>query len=198
MPSRRTVIALIGSAAAGGYYFRDRIGATAAQVRDEADEAASEVTPADWDPRAAAEACHDAINDYRTDLGREELTFDKKLYDIARSYAQRMAEEDFYGHEDPQGRGFEYRYQQAGYQCDAAGYTGAENIQETWFLESISKDNGETAYYSTPEEVGVGTANGWIDSPPHRENILLDVWNGQGVGFAITDENKVYAVQNFC
>ena len=37
-----------------------------------------------------------------------------------------------------------------------------------------------------------------MNSDGHRENVLASRWNSEGIGIYVTDENKVYATQNFC
>jgi len=200
MVSRRSLLAGVGSLTAGGYAATeyDILGAIAAGTEAGADAVDAWLAVAEWDARAAAEAAHDRVNDLRTSEGLPQLAFDTELYDIARDYAARMATEDFYAHEDPQGRDFADRYQAAGYQCSAGGYTGAENIAQTHWEESVATDDGGSEYLSTPADVGVSTAEGWWASPGHRENILIEAWDGHAIAFAKSDADVIYAVQNFC
>jgi len=199
MPSRRTVLAGLGSIVVGGYALRDnedvRVAARSTEraVVGIVDWLGGE----EWNARDAAESAHVRVNELRASFGREKLSFDEQLYEIAKSYADRMADEEFYGHEDPQGNGFEHRYQQADYQCNAGDFEGAENIFQTHWQETVT-DDGDSEYMGTPQTVGVSVAEGWWESIPHRENIILEAWDGEGIGFAKSSDDKVYAVQNFC
>lgn len=200
MPSRRTLLVGVASLGAGGYYFRDH--EDVEKATRTADRTAGGIIDwldgEEWDAREAGEAAHVRVNEFRASRGLDKLSLDEQLYEIAKSYADRMVEEDFYGHEDPQGRGFEHRYEQAGYDCDANEYEGAENILQTYWQEEITDEDGDPEYLGTSNEVGVSAAESWLSSASHRKNILLDVWDGQGIGFAKTDDDTVYAVQNFC
>lgn len=193
MVSRRSLLAAIASTGGAGYLVQ-----TNADAKRAVDGVVDTLAGEEWDARDAAEAAHVRINDLRAELGRDKLAFDPELAEIATSYARRMADEGFYGHEDPSGDGFKQRYADANYRCDAEGYAGAENILQTHWQETITDDDGEPKYMGTPQTVGTAVANGWWDSPEHRENILLEAWDDEGIGFAKDDENRVYAVQNFC
>ncbi len=37
-----------------------------------------------------------------------------------------------------------------------------------------------------------------MNSPGHRENILTEIYDREGIGVEITDDHKVYVTQNFC
>lgn len=166
-------------------------------------EGTSEPSPdGDWDPVASGRAAHDVVNERRTDDGLEAVAWDEALFDIARRYAERMAEEAFFSHTDPSGDDFEDRYEDAGYRCrvDAGGNgyaTGGENLARTWWKRRVRTESG-TAVYSTAGELGEGAVEQWMNSTGHRENLLRDYWNNEGIGFARDGEGKVYAVQNFC
>ncbi len=40
--------------------------------------------------------------------------------------------------------------------------------------------------------------DGWMDSSGHRENILKDSYDLEGIGVAIDSTEQVYITQNFC
>jgi uncharacterized protein YkwD len=156
-----------------------------------------------WSHEAARQAIHEAVNAEREQQSFNTLTWDKELAAIAQQYAERMAEEDFFSHESPDGETFDDRYQEAGYECrvDVSGneyLTGGENIAYTFFQEEIRRDDGSTVFYDTPTELGQGVVKQWMQSPGHRENILTEPWQNEGIGVAMTEDEKVYVVQNFC
>ena len=39
---------------------------------------------------------------------------------------------------------------------------------------------------------------GWMDSPGHRENILTNGYESEGIGVAFGSYNTVLVTQNFC
>ena len=75
----------------------------------------------------------------------------------------------------------------------------AENIYLGWLYGATTffgpvgvKD------YLTPHEIAEGAADGWMDSPGHRENILSPRYNRVGTGVAVSDDESVLITQNFC
>lgn len=52
--------------------------------------------------------------------------------------------------------------------------------------------------YSTNQELAEALVDGWMNSPPHRENILAENWEKIGVGVVVSAEGKVFGTQNFC
>jgi len=157
----------------------------------------------DWDALTTARTVHQRVNDTRAEEGVRRLEWDDDLQSIAQNYAERMAEEQFYSHEDPSGDDFQDRYREASYNCriplSGDSYSvGSENILQTWWGEEIERDDGSEAFYAEPDELAAGMLKTWLNSKPHRENILRPVWRREGVGVARTDEDKVLAVQNFC
>ncbi|QLG62116.1 CAP domain-containing protein [Halorarum salinum] len=173
-----------------------------ADGRDADEEWSTPSADGDWDPVASGRAAHDEVNERRADAGVAEVAWDDALFGIAQRYAERMAEEEFFSHTDPSGGDFSDRYEDAGYACrvDAGddGYaTGGENLARTWWKRRVRTESG-TAVHSTPEELAEGAVEQWMNSTGHRENLLRDYWNNEGIGFDRDDEGKVYAVQNFC
>ncbi|MEZ3117284.1 CAP domain-containing protein [Halobaculum sp. MBLA0147] len=158
-----------------------------------------------WDASKTAELTHDEINSRRMEEELQPLTWNKRLHQIAQNYAERMVEEGFYSHTDPEtGGNFEDRYANAGFECrvpipdDSDRYAvGSENILKTYWYQEVDTNEG-TAMYTTPEELATGIANSWMRSTGHRENILKPYWRSEGIGVAKTEEDTVYVVQNFC
>lgn len=162
-------------------------------------ETAAEETDADGLDRAQVERyVHEAVNDERTERGLEPLSFDTELRDIARSHSEDMAERGYFSHVDPDGNDFADRYDAAGYECNANGYAGGENLAQTWYDTRIATDDGDVVRYETERELADGIVTQWMNSPGHRENLLASQWESEGIGVAVTDDNRVYATQNFC
>lgn len=99
-------------------------------------------------------------NDFRAEQGLSPLTLNQKLTVTAQTYAQTMAEDDFFSHI---GEDNSTPWERA----EADGYTAmamAENI---------------AAGQPTPEQV----VQSWIDSPGHRQNLLNPNYTELGVGY---------------
>jgi len=149
---------------------------------------------------------HHYVNQERKSDGETSIDLNRELTRIADSYAHRMANESFYGHEDPSGQGFEGRYRDAGFDCEiksgAFVYKGGENLIQTYWREDVQPSlSVEEEYYNTEKELAKGIVDSWMRSPGHSMNIMKSYWNDEGIGVAATESDegtKVYAVQNFC
>ncbi|MFC6716820.1 CAP domain-containing protein [Natrialbaceae archaeon GCM10025810] len=137
------------------------------------------------------------MNEERADHGEGQLSFDTELRDVARDHSADMAERDYFAHDDPEGNDFSDRYADAGYRCSVNGYTGGENLAQTWYDRPVETDSG-TVEHDTERELADGLVDQWMNSPGHRDNLLGSQWENEGIGVYVTDDGKVYATQNFC
>jgi uncharacterized protein YkwD len=117
--------------------------------------------------RAAADVVR-KTNEERREAGCADLAPDSRLTSAAQQHATDMAENDYFAHNSEDGTRFDQRIR-------AAGHTrpGGENIAM-----------GQTSAGQVVQE--------WMDSPPHRRNILNCAFTTIGVG---VDDN--YWVQDF-
>ncbi|WP_255170474.1 CAP domain-containing protein [Natrononativus amylolyticus] len=129
---------------------------------------------------AVEHAIHDEINEVRADHGLEALAFDDDLADVARAHSEDMADRDYFSHTTPEGETVGDRYAAAGISCQAWG----ENI--------LYNGHGE----ESPAVIAERSVAQWMDSDGHRENILSERWDSEGIGVAI-DDGELYATQNF-
>ena len=106
---------------------------------------------------------------YRANNGREPLTLDPALTQLAEAQAQAMAKRDKLDHNIS--KPFNARLKVAGYKAA----TAAENIG--------------AGYHTLAEAF-----SGWRDSPPHRANMLLRGARRMGIAavYAPTSKYKVY------
>jgi uncharacterized protein YkwD len=59
--------------------------------------------------------------------------------------------------------------------------------------------NREARYdWNTIKQIAESTVKGWMHSPGHRKNILAPHWRSEGIGVALSPDDKVYITQNFC
>lgn len=105
-------------------------------------------TSAGADSIAAAIA---TINQYRSDHGRKTVTVDDRLIKAAARHARAMADRDFFSHVGADGSSIGMRVTRAGYVWALV----AENI-------AAGMTDADAAVIS------------WIDSPGHRQNLLLE------------------------
>ena len=133
------------------------------------------------------------------------LGWDPDLAAIARSHSADMAGQNFFSHTNLRGQSPTDRGSSVGYDCrkdydSYYTYGLAENIfysslyGQYWEIggKIIRKD-----YYEI-EELAELVVDGWMDSPGHRENILKDSYDVEGIGVAIDSSEQVYITQNFC
>jgi len=146
---------------------------------------------------------HALINRERAAQRLSPLAWDDALARVARGHSKDMAGRDYFSHDSPDGRDFSFRYRQQGYTCAIrignTIHAGAENIALNSLYRSITTING-VAYpeWNTADQIAQSVAQGWMNSPGHRKNILTPHWMNQGIGVFITTDGKVYITQNFC
>lgn len=125
-------------------------------------------------------AIHDEVNAIRDEEGLDQLAYDDRIVEIARDHSQEMADEDFLEHQSSNGDSVRDRFNDAGITCEVY----AENI----LYRGVNED---------PTAMAKECVESWMDNRPHRENILDDRWDTEGVGIAINDSGRLYATQNF-
>ncbi len=119
-----------------------------------------------------------AINRIRSEHGLAPLERLERLTDIARAHSRDMAKRGTLGHTDSGGRDIEAR-------IAAAGIKGWRMIGENVGRSFGRRDNAEIL-------VSI-----WMDSMPHRENILSRDFNRTGIGTATAMDGTLYATQVF-
>ena len=134
---------------------------------------------------------HEAINDERTAEGLDPLEHDDDLQAVARGHSADMIDQEYVGHESPDGVTPADRLDDAG--CPAGG----ENVAQSWVGEPVDVD-GEQFVANNEAELADHLVERWMDSPGHRENVLRESFAESGVGIVVTDDNRVYATQKFC
>ena len=149
---------------------------------------------------------HRLTNEERVQHSVTALSYDPSLASIARGHSGDMAQLDYFGHENFLGQTPSDRAAKAGYGCrkDYGSYYSegiAENIFQTSLYSSYTTTPGGLVVsrdYMTMEEIAAQIVEGWMDSPGHRENILDSSYEKEGIGVAVSAEEKVYITQNFC
>lgn len=145
---------------------------------------------------AAVEALiHERINDIRAEHNLSELSYNVDLAVVAHEHSVHMAEADFFAHEDPDGNGPADRVEaDDNVSCDGVG----ENLAQAYWQQQFTNYDGETIRLDTEEELAQWFVDAWMDSEGHRENILQDEWDEQGLGVHLDDDGRVFATQKFC
>ncbi|MGH9998257.1 MAG: CAP domain-containing protein [Nitrosopumilaceae archaeon] len=151
-------------------------------------------------------AIHELINMERQKHGLNNLVFDTKLTNIARTHSQDMANRNFFAHENPEGQDPTDRGMLVGYTCHKKLGGNlyregiAENILQNNLYDSISYMNDVPISYdwNTQEELAQSTVEGWMNSAVHRQNILTETIDREGIGVAIASDDKVYITEDLC
>lgn len=185
----------------------DRVSATAADLANSTQsssstDASESDTTRGIDERRVEMLVHQYVNQERQERGLSAVGYDDELAGIARNHSEDMATRSYFSHESPSGDGMKDRYANAGYQCrvqtsENTYVTGGENLAQTWVYETVSTTDG-SEYYDSADELARGIVDQWLNSPGHRENVLMESWESEGIGVEVKQSGKVYATQNFC
>ena len=106
----------------------------------------------------------------------------EKLQISSARHSQNMQRHDFYSHTDHKGR------------------SPSQRVEE-WFPELIGGIGENLAVVSgdirkREQDLAQEFVNGWMNSPPHRKNMLNKDYRYLGVGVSVAPR-KIYATQNF-
>jgi uncharacterized protein YkwD len=144
---------------------------------DEKDAKPSVDAPVSGEIETLERQCMSEINRLRRAYRLAPLEFSRELLPVARTYSRRMAEEGFFSHTDPEGRGTHDRLNTAG-------------IRWRSLAENIASERG----WVNPVAVSV---HGWMESEGHRSNILSAQFDQTAVGVWISENGSVYFTQIF-
>jgi uncharacterized protein YkwD len=135
--------------------------ASAAGACDAANASASQASK-----RALVRATLCVLNAERARHNLRPLRLNRKLSRAAQRHSRSMARKRFFSHTSPSGASFVDRIRSTGYLSGARSWAVGENI---------AYGSGSR---STPRSIG----NAWMNSPPHRANILSGIASGTPVG----------------
>jgi uncharacterized protein YkwD len=121
--------------------------------------------------------CLDEVNRVRRRSGLSRLNFYEELLPVAREYSRRMAEQNFFSHNDPDGRTVRERVEEADIRWRMVG-------------ENLAYSNG----YVNPVAASI---HGWMDSAGHRRNILDPDFSLTAIGVWIKEDGTVYFTEIF-
>jgi uncharacterized protein YkwD len=107
------------------------------------------------------------VNRIRVHYGLHTLSYNADLRDSASAHSVSMVVHDYFSHEGP-GGSVDSRISRAGYLAEAGWFVLGEDI------------GGGGGRHGSPMEV----VKDWMQSPPHRENLLDPSFRDAGVGVA--------------
>ncbi len=123
------------------------------------------------------------VNAVRLDRGLPELRLTDRLNAAAQAHADDMLKRGYYAHQSPEGATVRDRYRERG---GSRWKAVAENIAEC-----------QGCRLPVSAERVRQFQRGWMNSPPHRDNIVGRGFDGFGFGIAGGDDGRIYAVQTF-
>jgi uncharacterized protein YkwD len=126
-------------------------------------------TAAKASKRALVRATLCVLNAERARHRLRPLRLNHKLSRAAQRHSRAMARHRFFSHTSPGGASFVDRIRSTGYLSGARSWTVGENI---------AYGSGRR---STPRSIG----SAWMNSPPHRSNILSSSFRSIGIGIAL-------------
>ena len=156
------------------------------------------------DPQELEALIHSLVNSQRDQHGLPPLAYDEPLFAIARSHSDDMAYKRFFSHMNLAGQDPSERADKAAYSCVKYGevyysYGVGENI----YLGSLFSSKAEIGYavitnWRSAEDLAIDVVQGWMGSPGHRENILTNDYESEGIGVAFGSDDTVLVTQDFC
>jgi uncharacterized protein YkwD len=148
---------------------------------------------------------HELINSARREHDLAALTYDERLAKVARGHSQDMATRHFFSHTNPDGLDPTARGKLAGVTCRKQMSANSfreglgENLYQDNLYSRIHISGSERSYdWNSPDDLAANSLRGWMNSPPHRHNILEKIYSQTGIGIAISDDDKVFITQLFC
>lgn len=151
-----------------------------------------------------ASRIHELVNKERTANGLTVLSEDNALAALALSHSTDMAAHNYFSHTDLSGSDPTARGNASGILCrkDYGSYYTygiGENLFQNNLYTSVTLTSGTYSYaWSTEEEIAPSTVAGWMNSYGHRKNILTPTYGSEGIGVAISADDKVYITGDFC
>jgi uncharacterized protein YkwD len=128
-----------------------------------------EQVPAQPDDAAVSAAVLCLLNGERRDRGLGALKINRKLGKAADVQAEDMVKRKYFSHENPEGRNSTARIKSAGYMSGGGRWTVGENL--AWGVGELASARG--------------LVNAWMNSPPHRANILRSSYKEIGLAIAM-------------
>ncbi len=148
---------------------------------------------------------HDLINQQRIAHGLKELEWDNKLAYIALSHSNDMITSGNFSHISSEGLDPTERANKLGYKCEKIvgnlTYTGiGENLLQNYLYDRVTYVNEIPISYDwkSRQEIAQSTVDGLMISQSHRENILDDTFDREGIGVFISEDDSMIITQNLC
>lgn len=123
------------------------------------------------------------VNRSRDENGLQALTLGDDAVNAAQAHTDDMFRRDYYAHDSPEGGTARDRYIDAG---------GSE-----WELVAENIARCENCAPPATDQTVEDLHKGWMNSPPHRRNILTPGLTSFGFGLTLSAQKGIYADQTF-
>lgn len=130
----------------------------------------------------------------RGDRGINTLNINNDLRTMAEYKANNMKNKNYISHTSPSGSSVEDRFKRFNAECAKKG----ENLAQTYYMQEVDVNYGGNSLYTSEKELARGINKQFMASQSHKNNILSEDYSEYGLGLSITENGKVYVVQEFC
>lgn len=142
---------------------------------------------------------HEKVNQLRKQNNVSTLELDSQLNKIAYLHSFDMSDRKYFSHINPENEDATMRGLKANFNCTKQIgdylYSGlGENIAES----DIFAFDGKSLIWDTEEEFSNRIVVAWINSPPHKENLLDPTYSSEGIGIVIDSDNLAHITEDFC
>ena len=155
------------------------------------------------------QSIHELVNAERSKKHLDPLSWNAPLSQIARDHSEDMLVNNFFSHNSRNGKTPSDRAEDANFECtivtEGSQRIGiGENLLTTFsyhsyeVLESAGKEEAIRYNWKTVNELAQEAVATWMNSPPHRRNLLRPDYIQQGIGAVVGQEQKIFITQNFC
>ncbi|MFB6126955.1 MAG: CAP domain-containing protein [Halolamina sp.] len=140
------------------------------------------------------DAVIEEINFKRGSRSLSTVAEDERLSNIGRNYSMTMGKHNFLSHIDQSGKKPGNRLRNHNYRCP----NGNEILAETGYKIPVEQDKGEIKNLTTEFELARSIVNQWMDSPEHKEAVLLKGATTIGIGIYVKPDGTVYVTGIIC
>ena len=141
---------------------------------------------------------HEEANRARQLAGLGPLAWSDAFAAVARAHSEDMVRRGYVAHDTPEGLTFSDRMEAAGLDCfgpQAENIAGAHAV----CLEYVNDaDEVVSVEWLSRQEIGSAPVVSWMNSPPHRRNLLNPDHNRQAIGVAWDADARMYRATQLC
>lgn len=160
-------------------------------------------------PDSLSARLHLHINQARAQHNVPPLTYEVRLQDVGALHSKDMEQRNYFSHVSPEGETPSGRMARAEVECPPR-YDGlvrggvGENLfmlsrySRMEIVESALGRRDTTYIWDTVDALAQAITQGWMDSPPHRENLLNPLFHAHGLGVVAGQRHMVYVTQMLC